>query len=226
MAYDPNCAETKTAIQEAIAEATAGLVAKRDELLGEVRTLKAEVRAGGGADQAANIRKIEQLEGQLEKTRTDLETATTNAKKFERDLGKANAKVAETETTNHSLVTSTALKDAMDGAKIATQYRKAVEAMHKGEVKVVMEDGKPVAKIGDKDVTTALKEWAASDEGKAYVGTGINSGSGAPGNDGKGNGQTATNTMLRSDFNALNPEEQHNFIMDAKNPGTVVDAET
>lgn len=89
-------------------------------------------------------------------------------------------KLAKAESERNSASVNAAMKDALDKARVAPQYRTAVEALFKTSRKVeVTESG---VTIDGKPASEAFGEWAASEEGKVYIAAPSNGGgTGAPG---------------------------------------------
>ena len=180
MPYDPNDEETKAALAEQVKAATDKLEAKVRELIGEKR------RAGEGKVDAAEL---ERIEAERDKMAADLATA-------QRDLSKATkaaeaaAKALEAEQAHtNKLLVNDGLNAALRDAGVTDpRMLKAAAAQLREEFKpgVVVEGEARVAKVGDKALADAVKAWAQSDDGKAFVTADQNSGGGAAG--GKGGG--------------------------------------
>jgi len=203
MAYDPNDQKDVEFLEAEIEKATSRLKAKNEELIGELR----QARAG-----KVDPQKVEKLENELEATRQSFEELQRNHKKLERDHKTASDALAERGREADSLRVSRALKDAMTEHKIAPQFHEAVEAMFAGKATIKADGSEKVVMLGDKPLGDALKEFAASDNGKHFVAAANNSGGGSQGNrERTGSGKQ----MTRSSFDALSPE--------AKRQATVVD---
>lgn len=106
-----------------------------------------------------------------------------------------------------NLVTDGALTSAISEIKVAGPYSKAVKAMFKDQVKLVEDDdGNPTAVIegeyGEQPVAKYLKEWAQTDEGKAFLEADANTGGGTRNNGGRGKGK---NPWSKDDWS---PKEQ------------------
>ena len=78
---DLNSQEVKDAIKAAVDEATSGLVAKRDELLGEVRKLK--------LGKTINPEDVQKLEDQIEALKDKVDEANKAAQKAAANEAKA-----------------------------------------------------------------------------------------------------------------------------------------
>jgi len=176
MPFDINDPDTKAAFDEAIEKATAPLLAKRNELLSEVKKLKKGVEV----DPA----EVERLEGELEKAQGQLADANKQLKattKTAEDTAKAYA--AEQAHTQRLLIDN-GLSDALTGAGVKDPFLlKAASALLRDTYKpIVSADGeKRVAMIGDKPLADFVKEWAGGAEGKTFAAAPAHSGGGAAG---------------------------------------------
>lgn len=183
MSVDLSNAEVQQAIKDAVAAAveaaTSPLVAKRDELLGEVKKLRKE--------SAIKPEDVEKLESQIDTLKADLATAQTEAKTFKTNAEKIQ-KTLETESSfNHKLLVDNGLTDELTKAGVTNPaFLKAVKSTLAQQVKVVIEGEQRIAKAGDKSLTDFVKEWATSDEGKHFVSATNNSGGGSQGGGGGG----------------------------------------
>lgn len=106
-----------------------------------------------------------------------------------------------------NLVTDGALTSAISEIKVAGPYSRAVKALFKDQVKLVEDDdGNPIAVIegdyGEQPVGKYLKEWAQTDEGKAFLEADSNTGGGAPP---KSRGGKGKNPWSKDDWS---PKEQ------------------
>ena len=212
MAYDPNDAADKKIFDDAIAEATAGLVTKRDQLLTEVKTLKAQIK-NGAADPAA----VERLQGQLDDANVRIETINGELSTTKRQLGKV-TKDYETETGfTKNLLVDNGLTEALVSANVAKQFLPAVKALFAGKVEIKTEGNERKAFIGDKPLGEAITAFAQSDEGKHYVAAGNNSGGSA---NGSGGAKATGKTITRSAFDALPPAARPAALADG---ATVID---
>lgn len=82
---------------------------------------------------------------------------------------------------------------------------KAAQAMLRSNVQIEIDGDNRVAKFGDKALSEAIKEWAASDEGKHFVSATVNGGGGGTGGTG---GTGDKSTMTRTAFSALTPDKK------------------
>lgn len=194
MAYDPNCEETKAAIAEAVAEAKKPLEKKRDELLNEVRDLKAKVREGG-----TDPLEVAKLEKKLEEAETALNATQSDLKKVikERDTFKTNFE-AESLFSDQTMLQNE-LTSALAANKIAPQFMDAAKALLAAQAKVVRNGAERAVLAGDKPLADHVKAWAESDTGKHFVAAPSNGGGNGNGGGGEGGGKQ----MKRSQFDAL-----------------------
>jgi seryl-tRNA synthetase len=190
---DLNAPEVQAAISAAVEEAVSGLKTKNNELLTELRKAK----KGNDIDPAEVERlenKITELEGQIKTANKELKTAKEVAEKATKDLQ------AEQGFTT-TLLKDNGLTDALTKAGVTDPINlKAARAMLGGEVMIVADGDKRVAKVGDKPLADHINEWAKTDEGKRFVAASGSSGGGSGGGGGGGGGKK---TMTRSAFDAL-----------------------
>lgn len=210
---DLTAPEVKKAIDAAVAkaveEATSPLIAKRDELLGEVKKLRkgAEIKP----------EELEALEAQIETLKSENSKLSKEAKSFKSDLEKAQTAYQSENAFTQKLLVDNGLTAALVEAGVKEPaHLKAVKAMLATQVKVEIDGDNRVAKMGDKALIDAVKDWANSDEGKHFVSAPNNSGGGAQGGGSKGGGKQ----MTRAQFDALNPVEQASAI---KGGSTITD---
>lgn len=205
---------TKADLDAAIAEAKEAQDAKNRELLAEVKDLKASLRK----TQEIKPEDFAALESELEKVKAD------NVK-LSKDLTTAQ-KAAETATkqleAETGFTSKLLIQDGIKSALIANgvkdeDYLDALVTKFSAGAAVVTEGDARVAKMGDKAVADAIKEWAGSDAGKKFVAAAVNNGGGAPGGAGGG----AAKTVDRNHFATMAPTAQSEFI---KSGGKVVDA--
>lgn len=209
MPFDPNDPDTKTALTAAIEEATAGLKRKNEELLGEVKKLK-KGREIDPDDYAALERERDEAVELAAKAEKDAKAALKAAE--------AAAKNFETESafTSRLLVENGLRETLLEVGVKNPVHAKAVMAMMRGDVKIVVDGENRIAKVGDKDLKAHIKEWSQSDEGKQFIAAPDNSGGGA-----SGSGKPAgAKSMTRSAFDQLDPSARAAF---SKDGGTLTD---
>ena len=202
--------EQKAEVTRLIEEATSGLVAKRDELLTEVKTL----RKGRAIDPAD----IEKLEGEIDRLSGENKELAKSVKVSAKLAEDANKALQQESGFTSSLLIDQGLTSALTANGITNPaLLKGALAMLKSQgAQVVIDGDKRVARLGDKALADAVKEFAASDEGKHFVSAKQNSGGGAQG----GGGTTTSNTMTRAGFEAMSPGAKSEF---SKKGGTLTD---
>lgn len=202
--------ETKAAVDAAVADATAGLKAKNNELLGANRKLKDQVGAQQGQLDELNAR-IDAIDADKANKGGDVEAKIAAAKKpLEQQIAKLQQDNATLGGRFKRSVTERSVTEALTKAGVATPLLDAalalIERGHKievvdgeGEQTVVQIDGKPAADF--------VGEWAKGDQGKHFKAAGGSAGGGArgAGAGAKGDGEK---TITRADFDALPAHEQ------------------
>lgn len=195
MSIDLTAPEVKAAIAAAVEEATGPLIAKRDELLSEVK----KARKGQQIDPETVSRledQIEALKGELSTAQKAAKTATTEAEKARKSL--------ETEAGYvQKLLIDNAMTEALTKAGVKEAVHiKAAKAMLSSQAQIVADGDNRVAKIGDKAVSDYITEWAKGDEGKFFVAAPMNSGGGAQGGGAANGGAKSLSTVKTSDKDA------------------------
>ena len=207
MAIDLNDSEVKAAIKAAadaaVSEATAGLLAKNQELLGKVKKLQKDAAIDPAEYQALSEAK-DTAEAKLAEALKTVKQATTQAEK--------DRKALEAETGYVSkLLIDNGLTDALLKAGVKPEMSKAVKAMLAGQVSLKVEGDKRLAVVGDKALGDFVTEWAQSDEGKHFVAAPANQGGGA---NGGAQGAGKTKVMARAAYEQLQPDQKMAFIKD------------
>lgn len=192
MAYDPNdpadVAIVTAAVDKALKEAKdeheaeiAGLKKKRDELLGKI----SDLRANGGADNKAEVSRLEaevnRLEGEVTEANKKLKLAEKSAETAttERD---AAVQRADTEAgVSRKLLVDGGLTNALVAANVDAKFLPAATALLKDKVVIKEVNGERQAFVGDKPLGEFVKEWSQGDDGKHYVSAPGNGGAGAGG---------------------------------------------
>ena len=181
--------EIKAIVDEAVATATEGLKNHNKQLLAD---LKRNERNGKSVDPA----EVERLEAALEKSQADNATLQKQNKDLTKNFEeKSNALDSESKYTRQLLIQNGLTAELSKAGVTNPTHLKAVQAMLKENVQIVVEGDARIAKIGDKALSDFVKEWAAGDEGKHFVQAPANSGGGATG----GNGGGAASTKGRID---------------------------
>lgn len=187
---DLSAPEVQEAIKKAVAEETAGLLKKRDELLGEVKKLR--------KNSEIDPEDYQRLKEENEELQGKVTEAQKAAKKAADDAQKA-MKQAEAEgSAVRQLLVENGLNEALTKAGVKPEYLKAAKAMFAKDVQVIADGENRVAKVGDKALTDFVSEWAQTDEGKHFVSAPANSGGGAQG----GKGGSFTPNKKASEMNA------------------------
>lgn len=146
-----------------------------EELQAQVAALTSQLEAETGKkDRILDEKKSEQagrreLEEKLKvfedaKKAAD-EQAAINKGEFDKVMATRDRELADAKDALGSLVKGSALQDGLATLEIAPGMRRGVEALHADKVQIV--EGKAV--IDGKDPADYFKEWAATDEGKAYI---------------------------------------------------------
>jgi len=189
--------EAKAAIQAAVEEATSGLKAKNEELLGNLKKekdnksaleqkLEAEAEAKRQAEEEAALKS-----GDSEKI------AKTYEEKMKKIESEYQAKIADKDSKLHSLLVDNGLTDALSKAGVAPQYMDAAKALiqsrHKPEITDV--DGQTVAQFDGKPLTDFVSEWTQGDQGKHFKAAPDNGGGGANGSNTGGKASGAKGDM-------------------------------
>jgi hypothetical protein len=177
VSIDLNSPEVKEAIRQAVEEATAPLVAKRDELLAEVK----KARKGQQIDPET----VAKLEDEIERLKGDLTTANKAAKTATTDAEKARKALESAEGFTQKLLVDNGLTDALTKAGVTNPvHLKAAKSMLAGQVQIVADGDNKVAKVGEKALAEFAAEWAKGDEGKHFVAAPANGGGGSQGGGG------------------------------------------
>ena len=207
MPIDLNDPEVKAAIKAAadaaVSEATAGLLAKNQELLGKVKKLQKDAAIDPAEYQALSEAK-DTAEAKLAEALKTVKQATAQAEK--------DRKALEAETGYVSkLLIDNGLTEALLKAGVKPEMSKAVKAMLAGQVSLKVEGDKRLAVVGDKALGDFVTEWAQSDEGKHFVAAPANQGGGA---NGGAQGAGKSKVMARAAYEQLPPDQKMAFIKD------------
>jgi len=203
--------EVKEKIEAAVAEATAGLVAKNQELLGKVKKLQKDSQIDP-AEHAALQSELDATQAKLAEATKALKAANTEAEKVKK------AFEGESKLT-HRLLVENGLTDALTKSGVTNPvHLRAAKAMLSGQVQLVAEGDNRIAKVGDKALADYVGEWAKGEEGKYFVAAQQNGGGGAPGGAGKGGN---VKSLTRTAFDGLDVAAKSKFIADG---GTVTDS--
>lgn len=139
--------------------------------------------------------KITELEQELETERSKHDDSTdkaaavqaavaTERARYDKDVGARDKRIAELEEELNDSAAEAALERALDDHRIKPELRKAAKALLRGEIEVEVEDGQGrQVYMNNLPVADAVKAWAESDEGKAFV---LDGNSGGDARGGKG----------------------------------------
>jgi hypothetical protein len=211
MAVDLKDAEVqaaiKSAVDEAITEATAGLVAKNKELLGKLKIAQRDSQIDP-AEHAALQSELEGTQAKLAEATKALKAATSEAEKVKKSYE------SESQLT-HKLLVDNGLTDTLTKSGVTTpvQLRHA-KAMLSGQVQLVTDGDNRIAKVDDKPLADYVSEWAKSEEGKYFVAAQQNTGGGATGGGATGAG---AKTLTRTSFDGLDAIAKVKFIAEGGN---------
>ena len=180
--------EGKAAIAKAVEEATSGLVAKRDELLGDNKKLKGDLKSF--QDQLDEIKSAkEQAEVEAAEKSGDIEKIKENlTRAHQKELEKYQSQLQDKDSKLHGLLVDNGLTDALSKAGVAPQHLDVVKAYIKSQHKaeITEQDGGVVAQLDGKPLTDFVSEWSQGDQGKHYIAAPNNGGGGANGANGGG----------------------------------------
>jgi hypothetical protein len=202
-------------LQDQLTEATKSierLTAKNQELIAEKR----KVRDGGDT-------KLSELEAKIDELTEGKAAAERLAKKAASDAEKAykeiNDKFVSRSQAYERLVRDEAIAKHIAEIGVKKEFLGAVSSLIKDRVQVDQETGQAFAVTKDKDgketkkaVADYVKDWAGSDEGKAFVVAPSSSGAGSQG-PGRGGAPGGPGTMKRSAFEALPAADQQKFAV-------------
>lgn len=211
MAVDLNEAEIKKAIEDAVQEATSGLVAKNKELLAKLKTAQRDSQIDPSEHAA--------LQSELDATQAKLADATKALKAANTEAEKVKKAYENEAKLTYNLLVENGLTDALTKSGVTNPvHLRAAKAMLAGQVQLIAEGENRIAKVGDKALVDFVGEWAKGDEGKYFVAAQQNGGGGAPGGNGKGGN---VKSLTRTAFDGLDAVAKSKFIADG---GTLTDA--
>jgi hypothetical protein len=163
-------------------EAVSGLKRKNKELLGSVKTKQEQLKEYED--------KLEELENKggdskdIDKIRADLQA------KYQQKESELQQKLDNLDKQYKHTVLDKELTTAFQAVEISAPYAKAAKHLLLNEYGVDFEEddnGTPKATVNNKPVHEFVKEWAGTDEGKAFIKPATNSGGGGtPGKAGQG----------------------------------------
>lgn len=171
-------------------EALKRVLAKNDELLAEAKAAKARVREfeAAEAERKADLAKREEDEARQKGEWTKIEEG------YKTKLSEREGEGLLWKSKYFERELDLGLTGALDAINVKPELRKAAMALLRNSADID-EDGNVT--LGDKPLGDAIKEWAKSDEGKAFIANG-SSGGGANGG-GKG-GDSGVNPWSKESF--------------------------
>lgn len=196
---DLNAPEVQEAIKNAVDEATKGLKKNNLALLADLK--KAQ------KDTVIDPEDYNRLKEENESLSEKINEAAKANKQFTAEIEKYKKAALDESAYSSSLLVETRLNDALSSVGIKPEFNKAVKAMFLQQAQVIADQEGRSVKIGDKAATDFIKEWAETDEGKAFILAPLNIGGGSHGG-GSGQGKKI---MSKSDFRALTPHEKITF---------------
>jgi alanyl-tRNA synthetase len=175
---DLKAPEVQAAIQAAVDAAIQPLVAKRDELLNEVKTLR--------KGKQINPEDVEKLESQIEALQGDLGKANSELKTAKKSADDATKALQSESGFTQKLLVENGLTDAFMKAGVTDQdYIDLLKSKHGALAKVVIDGDNRKVMFGDKDMETYLTEWKATDSAKKFIAAPNNNGGGSQGGGGE-----------------------------------------
>lgn len=203
---EENKAAEDDAVAKAVAEATAGLKAKNDELLGKLKADKAE-RESMKAQLDELVAAKEEAETAAAEKAGDVDSVKKQlTDKHIKELEKLNATLEGERQVNRKLLVDNGLTAALTEAGVAKEYLPAAKALLQStnDIELADNDGQRVALVGGAALKDFVSGWAQSDQGRHFVAAPANSGGGAQGAssgnaDGKSIPRKAWDQMPHSD---------------------------
>jgi regulator of replication initiation timing len=192
--------ELDAAVAKAVEAATGdvdGLKAKVEEVIGENKKLKADLRKTQDIkpeDVAALEHEVDDLKAKL----ADATKAATDAAKAKEKAEKALE--AETGFTQKLLIQDGLKSELLKNGVKDEDFIDSLTAKFATGASIAAEGDQRKAMYGDKPLADFIKEWAGSDAGKKFVAAPTNSGGGA---EGGGRAKVDAKTMSRSSYDAL-----------------------
>lgn len=181
---DLNSPEVKAAIQAAVDSAVQPLIAKRDELLGEVKSLR--------KGKQISPEDLEKLEAEIETLKGNLQTANSELKTAKKVADETTKALQSEAGFTQKLLVENGLTEAFMKAGVKDQdYIDLLKAKHGSIAKVVVDGDSRKVMFGDKDMDTYLTEWKATDSAKKFISASNNTGGGTEGGQSGGNNKLA-----------------------------------
>lgn len=198
---------TQADLDEAIEKAVGPLKSKVEEVIGDNKKLKNELRSKSEIkpeDMAALESENERLKADLTKAQKEAKDATTAAEKA--------TKALEDESGfTRKLLVENGLKDTLiKGGVKDEDFLDALVTKFSQGASIVSEGDMRKAMLGDKELSAVVTEYLGSDAGKKFVAAPHNSGGGAPGGKGGATGKSVT----QEQFDGMSPKDRSSFFAD------------
>ncbi len=168
---------------DAVAQATAGLVNKNNELLGELKAAKAKLKEFESLDldalqTAAKTLKSQESEA-LEKKGEYEKLMNQMREDHAKEIAKRDEALRHQKETTRGILIQTSLQSALANVHIDPEMMEAATDMLSAKVAVTEKDGALVSGIGDKSVKDWVSEWAKTNVGKRFILADTGAGGGA-----------------------------------------------
>lgn len=193
------------AFQNYVKEQIEPLNKTKDGLLVDIAKLKGQIKEFEGVDieaLKASQEKLTELEQKGKDKETDAQKALRLSKEqHDTEMKGLKESVDALLATNKALIVDDALRAQLVASNVKAELIPSVMKMIKPDVSVLNEDGRQVARVGDKDLGSYVSEWAGGDVGKHFVVVPSNSGGG-----GGGGGDAPSQSSHAKFFDKNNPE--------------------
>lgn len=193
---------TQEDLDAAIEDATKPLLNKRDELLKELKTARKNLE---------NVGDVEKLHEKIEALETERDTFAKQFKDTTKQLEQVSKTLESESGFTSKLLLDNGLTDALVSAGVKKELLPAVKALLSGQAKVVADGNARKAVIGEKDLSTFITEWSASDEGKHFIQAPANNGGGANGS--QNSNDSSSKTVTRQQFDTMSHVERSQFAV-------------
>lgn len=208
MSVDLNDPEVKAAIKSAVDEAIAPLVAKRDELLGELKKARKNSEINPDDYQKA-LDTIDDLQGKLTESTKASKTAMTEAEKYKKLYEGESAHTAKT------LIESNLRKELQESGVTDADYLETLLVKFSTTAKVEVNGDERVVMVGGKAVKDSVAEWKATPAAAKFISAQANAGGG-----GQGGGKATQKHVPRSEFDKMPAANRQAFVASG---GTILD---
>jgi len=176
-AYDPEDADTKAALAEAVDAAVERLTNKNRELLAELRKAK----SGKESDNSAEMERLETENARLS---TELAKASKDLKAAQKAAEENGSTLASERAYTERLLIDNGLSAALTANGVTNPaHAKAAAALIRStsKIEIAVDGDNRTATVGGKALADFVKEWSSTDDGKNFVTATANGGGGAPG---------------------------------------------